>query len=251
MAQYHTYHNGTYSGINLHVLTTNASNIQLVNLNEKSSLKGSSYYGINGGFFVMGENLLISLALNNGYQVGPGEQGTDNKWNGGGAIAWNGYAFEVYTPIQTKSQLSSKVAGGSSNCLPGTWAQGGYSMFLGASDWYSRIKSELSGADPSADQTKAGGSGMVADTLSKTVHLYVTKDVTSFTTFRRAVQAHIGISDGGNVNSRYKGLFLDGSYSSQMKAKKPDGSSTVVNVDWSAEGKVRSLTQIVALRNNS
>lgn len=112
MAQYHTYHNGTYSGINLHVLTTNASNIQLVNLNEKSSLKGSSYYGINGGFFVMGENLLISLALNNGYQVGPGEQGTDNKWNGGGAIAWNGYAFEVYTPIQTKSQLSSKVAGG-------------------------------------------------------------------------------------------------------------------------------------------
>lgn len=251
MAEHHTYYSGTYSGVNLHVMATDASNIQIVNLKGESTLRASDYYGANGGFFVMSNNNVISLALNDGYHIGPGDQGSDNKWNGGGAIAWNGYAFEIYSPIQNKSSLSSNVSGDEANCLPGTWVQGGYSMFLGASNWYSKIKEELSGADPSADVSRAGRTGMVVDTLSKLVYLYVTKNVTTFTSFRKAVQSHIGIQDGDGVNYRYKGLFLDGSYSSQMKAKTVGSPGTTVNIDWSEEGSYRKLTQIIALRDNT
>ena len=124
-------------------------------------------------------------------------------------------------------------------------------MFLGASNWYSLVMAEISGASPSANTYNAARSGIVIDTLSKNVFLYVTKDKTMFEGFRNAIQAHLGIFDGNGQNIRYKGLFLDGSYSSQMKAKKADGANTVVYVDWKSEGQERQLTQIIALRNHS
>lgn len=127
MAQKHTYHTGSHSGKILHVLSTPASNIRLYNLGGRSCLRNSAYYGINGGWF---SNRALNLALNDGKIIGPGTmEGAANNWCGD-AISWNGSNLKAYTPIQDMASLDADVCNGT----PGTWAQGGFSMFLGNSN---------------------------------------------------------------------------------------------------------------------
>ena len=52
MATKHAHYSNVYSGKTLHIITTHANNICMKNLNGKQSLIDSSFYGINGGFFL-------------------------------------------------------------------------------------------------------------------------------------------------------------------------------------------------------
>lgn len=105
MATNHTYSTGKYGtkSIELHIIKTSASNIKLVNLREKQTLKQSEYYGTNGGFFNMGSGgQSISIGIYNGTVVGSDK----NNWNGGGILAWNGSVISAYRKKQNASDVS-------------------------------------------------------------------------------------------------------------------------------------------------
>lgn len=250
MATKHTYHTGTYSGKTLHVLSTPASNIRLYNLKGTSSLINSAYYGINGGFFSWDSNKALNIALSDGAAIGPGDVGTDNNWAGGGVISWNGVSVKFNAPIQEMGKLDEDVRSGQS----GTWAQGGHSMYLGNKNWLSKMYGDVLQTvdehNPDLDKIVNNSSyrtGLVADKTTKMVHLVVTLSGCTFSTFRAAIQSYLGISDGSSDSTRYVGLFLDGSYSSQMKAKNTSNNViTVANLD---SGAYRKLHQIIVLRS--
>ena len=68
------YFRQTHEGVNLHIIKTAASNIQLINqLNTtRQNMQNSGYYGINGGFFNFeGDHRTLNIAVNNGQCVGP------------------------------------------------------------------------------------------------------------------------------------------------------------------------------------
>ena len=63
-----------YSGVELHIIRTDAQNIKPVNLmnTTRTSMENTNYYGVNGGFFNMsGDNRTLNIALENGNVVGP------------------------------------------------------------------------------------------------------------------------------------------------------------------------------------
>lgn len=68
----YVYGKATYNGITLHYMKTTASNIVLRRIN--SNVTASGHYGINGGFYILGEPIesqpLLSLTVNNDVPVG-------------------------------------------------------------------------------------------------------------------------------------------------------------------------------------
>ena len=86
----------TYSGVELHIIRTDAQNIKPVNLmnTTRTSMENTNYYGVNGGFFNMsGDNRTLNIALENGNVVGPYLNNYSNGFGnsvGSGAIYWNG-----------------------------------------------------------------------------------------------------------------------------------------------------------------
>lgn len=79
------------------------------------------------------------------------------------------------------------------------------------------------------------------------MNLFVTTGNCTYSELRDAIQDYLGIIDGPRFNESYQGLFLDGSYSSQMKAL--DSSNQEVNINFSDNGSYRNLEQIIALKN--
>ena len=248
MAKNHNYKTGTYNNLLLHMIRTKASNITLKNLRCKQSLKASGYYGVNGGFFNFSTastnpRRVISLAKVDGAVVGPNpNDGNSNNWNGGGIIVWNGKQLSA---LFNKPNTDAADIAGTSTA--GTWAQGGISLWLGYSDYNTAVATGNGGTRPAQTQnnSRSARTALVADMESNYVYLIVTETPCDYKNLRKAIQAYFNISEGNKVDSRYAGLMLDGSGSTQMKVNRENGE------DIEITGDGRSLAEVIVLKDET
>ncbi|MDK8179761.1 hypothetical protein [Paenibacillus sp. UMB4589-SE434] len=214
----------------LHVISTDPSNIQFKLLNEKSTLEKSGYYGINGGFFNMGRNdgTLHIAVMNDKTVTGKGQWESNSggynainksKNKEAGTIVWDG----------KKNELSLQLVHGMGDIKVSErknyWAQGGISMSLDDDkNWVAIADAQgLAGRILERERTAMLFKG-------KTVYLIVTNNKITASVFRDAIKEKYG--------DKVKAIFLDGSYSSQLKCK-----------EVSVEGKEeRRLQQIITLK---
>lgn len=240
---------GTYAGVDLSILSTSASNIQVLNFRSlngsKKSLRNSSYFGINGGWYNRGATVrtdqVINIAMNNGSPVGPDTnrdgrlEGSDN-YVGSGVVAWNGSQLSCYADVSTASEISFL-----SN--RNTWAQGGIALWLGYGNWEDQVDNQ-----PAASSYKAAAEGgrtaLIANMNTNTVYLIITTEKVTMASFRSAIQSFLGIYDGAQANYTIQGIMLDGGSSTQMRAK--NSSNSIVNL-----GNSSAIPQFVALKSYS
>ncbi|MEC0210152.1 hypothetical protein P4H70_14540 [Paenibacillus ehimensis] len=225
-------------GIELHIMQTRAENITFKSLANKKNLKGSGYEGINGGYFPMnGENKTFSIAIENGVPLIPASEKpgySDGRSNLSstdprGTLVWNGDSFSVQ-----KVKFYTEITGTNKN--KPWWAQGGVSMNLGDSKWKTKIEGEKL-PNPNGDAQRSAIVG-----YEKDVYLIVTNNATSASNFRAAIQDRFKITETDNGTSKYKGIFLDGSGSSQMAGRDSKGNKV------SLTGDSRKLVQIITFK---
>ena len=235
------YLTGIYNNIDLHIIRIPASDIGLATLGGDKNLASSGYMGINGGFFVPKPASTGDPARNLNISV---KNGVTVSTNGGGSISTVGASAIYWTGSALAWKLATnktEISGISSN---GTWAQGGISMRIGNTGWFSALDNEyLEVGYKSASSN--GRTAMIADTTARVVYLivrYSSQSKITMTTFRTAIQQFLDISDSGSTDhSRFKGLFLDGGGSSQLRCLNGSGSTV------SIPGDGRSLFQIITV----
>lgn len=186
--------------------------------------------------------------LNISWQNGTWVPGKSSNPNGsGGDYNELGYSAIYWTGSQLnfiRTLYGSNISGISSS---GTWAQGGVSLYLGNSNWKSKIldnNNERCPIDYVTELAK-GRTAIVANTSTKQVYLIITTASQTLTQFRTAIQSYLGITDGGADNATYKGLMLDGGGSSQLKCRNSSGT------EISQPDRTRLLTQIITLVNKT
>lgn len=118
-------------------------------------------------------------------------------------------------------------------------------MYLGLSNWYEKLKAENWGNKPAYFNSNSVRTGLVVNTSTKKVYLINCSTSATFKTFHDAILARFGTQDGSTLNSIYKGIFLDGGGSSQLKARQSTG------IEINVTGDSRKLCQIITLRDNS
>ena len=232
--QKHSYFNGPVNGMNLHVIETDASNIQMVNMQKKTGGMGT-YFGINGGFFNRNSTSDVSCqnyAINNGVPVGPNGTGATNEL-GFAAIAYvNGMVKLLPAVLRDDADLRAALGGATP-----TWVQGGGNLMLGNGSW---APSDLR-FTPDAQANSPGRTAIVVNTATKKVYLIVSRESTdkSVVQFRNAIYQCLGISNG---TSTFAGLLLHGGGSSCIRAKNSAGQ--VVGAATS-----RALCQVITLKD--
>lgn len=211
----YTYHNPTKNGVSLHVIETNASNIRAIQLLKMYNLKGSNEYGINGGWFTStvddGNYNILNIAVTGGRPVGGGtymgepRNGSINKV-GRHAVYYDGNNLD-YRQADNYEQLPNVKDNSRA------WAQGGVGMSLGNSNWVSIVNSAVD-----VDSSHTGLSAIVINRNTKKVNLIATTQTVTYVQFRGAIQSYLGITDSSTSdNSTWKGLFLDGGASTQLR----------------------------------
>lgn len=232
MATTYTYTSKTTTqGLTLHMIKTTPQQIEILDLNCQQTLAASKRYGINSGYFNMGEKPydMLNLAMCDG-------QALEYRWHdcGWGFLSWNGQkiALEFATQgSEVKANLTAK----------GTWGQGGYRMLLGYKNWLDDMVSstEATRSVLVTDTTNAR-SAVVGDAQNNQVYLISTEGTKQFSmsTFRNAIAEALGINNNGSSeSSAYKGIILDGGGSTQFRC---------------AEKKIttsRPLRQVMVLRD--
>lgn len=232
------------SSRNLHVITTAASNIKLINFAPNDSkIEPSGYCGVNGTFFDSG---IVSIAVQDGATVSNMNRGF---WNGTGkgGIGWNGTSVEWF---QFLEDARPKYAAGEAYAMTNTWLQGGIALWLGYSDW--RTKYDEQATTPSAVESlyeyvtePRPRTAMVANLLTNTIELIVCTNNIHLENFRAAIQSRYGISDGAAHSTTYQAILLDGGISTQLVAKDSETGVAVV----AAAANLRAVKQIVSLKN--
>lgn len=216
MATNHTYSTYGINGKTLHILKTAASNIKLVNYGGSGNLEDHSDFGTNDGFF---NTHPLSIAISDGVTICD-----DNHFLGGGIVGYSGSEIVYMTHVQSADALSSSVRG------PGKWAQGGFNMWLGCSNWENKMLEET----PRPDHYYAARQRtvLVADTMTKNVWLISTTNGFSFADIRAAVISYFGsigytINESASGVSRFKGLILDGGGSVEIRVRTPGQNYTL------------------------
>lgn len=249
MATKHTYEARTCAGVALHVISTAASNIQVLNFRsingQKKSLSNSTYFGINGGWFNRGASVrtdqVINIAMNNGAAVGPDTnrdgrpEGSDN-YIGSGVVAWNGSQLSCYASVEHASEISFLSRAG-------TWGQGGIALWLGWSAWESQVNNQPN-ASMYKDAATGGRTALIANMSTNKVYLIITEEEVTMAEFRAAIQSYLGITDGNQANNTYQGVMLDGGSSTQLKAKNASNATVT-------KGNNSVIPQFIALKSNT
>ena len=250
MATNYTYESHSYAGKTLHIIKTDASNIRLLNLLGQKTLPASGYYGVNGGFF---STHMLNVVMNAGGPIGPRltisdgrtiVDGSGIEYNGEGIVGWTGASMFAQHGVH----YASNVSGASSES---SWAQGGYSMFIGDARWLSKLKTECSGYSlPSHYLDSRTRTVLVANLSLKKVYLISSAVGSNFTweTMRAAVQDYLGIQDSTTnfYENTIKGLFLDGGSSTQMYCKNNSGGTISI-----MDSTKRPLYEIIALKKTT
>lgn len=225
----------------LHIIRTDASNIKLINLEQKS-LSGGGVYGINGGFFDPGTKNILNIARCDGAYVGPNSapfNGSNNRGCGNGVIYRRSDGKMLFVEGQD-ALTESALAPVNSLTGTGTWAQGGAGMYLGRSNWIASAEYKFVFEMTAARQ---GRTGFVVDNTTGFAYLIVNKDKTlSYIDFRSAIMTFLYLADGATASTRYLGLFLDSGTSTQLRCLSPENGS--VNI-----GAGGGLNEVIALRN--
>lgn len=220
------------NGIKLDVIKTDASNIMLVDLAGKKNLAESGYTGVNGGFFSYASGNILSLAKCDGKVLCD-----SNNWLGAAAIYWNSKALNY---INGDRQLTASDIPGTSRT--GTWAQGGYYMWLGADDALDRAMDDVGQDDGGyLTGTATGRTALVADIIHQDVYLIVTNNSNRFITFCRAIEEYLDITPGSVPSGQFHGVMLDGGGSSQLCDKGV----------FIADGDKRDLHEAIVLRDDT
>ncbi|GJM74170.1 hypothetical protein HMSSN036_63860 [Paenibacillus macerans] len=225
MANY-TYATYTASnGVKLYTIKTSPNNIWIKYIGA-SNVPEQSSYGVNGGYFIRDQDVLLQIAVNNDVPVnGPKDEygsGYENVKYARGTLVWDA----------TESQFSVQVAKSAADLYvikrTRYWAQGGISMSLNSdSTWASQAdKENMQNRTGQAERT-----GLVYNNTNN-IWLVVTDTLCTAAAFRSAIKEKVG--SGTLLN----GIFLDGSGSSQMNCKEKQ-----------AYGDKRKVYQMVALRN--
>lgn len=226
----HTFVRTTVNKVTLSIIETNPSNIKLVNLNKSSCLSASNYYGINGGFFdssTASSRDMYNIAKSDGTVI------SDGNSCGNGVISYKGGTTLSYETARHSYEISGVNSSG-------TWSQGGALMSLGSASWEDRL--DYPNFPNEANTLSNAWSALIVDREKIKVLLVATNTICKLETFRAAIQSYLDISDGVSDDKRYKGIFLDGGFSTELRAKNQYGSDILVHQD-------RKLMQIIALRN--
>ncbi|SDM29742.1 hypothetical protein SAMN05428961_11316 [Paenibacillus sp. OK060] len=216
------------NGVVLHTIKTSPSNIVIRHVGA-TTVPGSGFFGINGGFFNMSTGDLLQIAVNNDVPI----KGSKSAYGSGytnygdkarGTLVWDLSENEFSVQV-VKSAADLAVVKRTA-----FWAQGGISMNLNSdSTWASKADNEnMPNRTGSVER-----SGLVYNN-TKNIWLVVTPTKCSAEAFRKAIKDNVG--SGTLVN----GIFLDGSGSSQIKC-----------TEKSYSGDTRSIHQMVALRYDS
>ena len=234
----------------MYIYDTPSTNIKLRTLDQQKNLLESSYYGINGGWFNLGESGEIGRGLLNvtycdGAPVGSASYGTPPR-DGTAQTVGDAVIFCCGYNAQLSEEKVNIADGESALDIAGithasSWAQGGIALSLGKQNWSNR-------RDVSPNHAANGWSAMVADCTTSTVYLIAVRDPGNKNTItqqniRDAITEYFGITEGSTVNSRYKGILLDGSDSTQMRFRNRYGNDTKLS------GAYRALCGIITLRN--
>lgn len=204
------------------MIRTRGSNIVLASLGETRNLLNSGEYGINGGFFDVGLNQTLNIAVNNGVPViGQGVYGGLQNHMLYGTLIWTGSAFTFQERTYASQITGSHV-----------WAQGGYPMYLQYSDWRTRIGEDwLTIIDANSARPRTG----IVGTSNGDVYLIISPSAT-VAGFRSAIQAYVG--------SVSTALILDGGGSTQLRCRNASGAE----VGYSQS---RPLLQIIKLEDKT
>lgn len=242
--------NQTYEISNgLHIITTHASNIRLLNqrVNGRAqTMKASGYCGINGAWFNSGtDQAILNIAVQDGACVGPGTQGSENVNVGSCIIAWDGTSAKFFRAILNASTM---LYAGSPYLQAGTWMQGGIGLWLGYNDWLTLYAAQDGGASMAYYNSGAARrTGLIAGQSGSgagMVKLVVSNGALTVASFRAAMQAYLGITDGPVMNMEYQAIMLDGGGSSEMVAKNALGQTVVFPAD-----QTRGIPEIITLKN--
>ena len=234
----------------MYIYDTPSTNIKLRTLDQQQNLINSPYYGINGGWFNLGEEGELGRALLNvtycdGQPVGSATYGKPPR-DGTAQTVGDAVIFCYGYNAQLSEEKVNDRDGESARDIEGithasSWAQGGIALSLGKQNWYNR-------RDVDPNRVANGWSAMVADCTTSTVYLIAVRDPGNKNTItqqniRDAITEYFGIAEGSTVNSRYKGILLDGGDSTQMKFRNNYGNDTKLS------GPYRALCGIITLRN--
>lgn len=213
-----SYSSATYNGLTLHIMKTAPSNIVLTNI-QRTAIKNSNRYGINGGFFTTSgsDYLFYNIATNNGVSVGPSGSGDANGSGGNSkvgraALVYHGGKLKMVDKVLRATEAQAKLGS-----IIATWMQGGINMYFGDTNWSSSDKWYF---DYDVDTASTKRTAMVANTRTNELYLIigVASNAKNITAFRNALKTHFGFTDSSNGSSVYVGLMLDGGESSSMRA---------------------------------
>ena len=245
-----TSHYSSHLPAPMYIYDTPSTNIKLCTLDQQKSLMESSYYGINGGWFNLGEpgeigRGLLNVTYCDGAPVGSASYGTPPR-DGTAQTVGDAVIFCYGYNARLSEEEVDIDDGTSALDITGithvsSWAQGGIALSLGKQNWSNR-------KNVSPNQVANGWSAMVADCTTSTVHLIAVRDPSNKKTItqqniRDAITEYFGITEGSTVNSRYKGILLDGGDSTQMRFRNRYGNDTKLF------GAYRALCGIITLRN--
>lgn len=210
------------SGITLNVIKSSPNNIILREINR--NVVGSSYYGINGGFYYRNDQL--SIAVNNDIPVRGVKGGYGSGWfnekYARGTLVWD-KQLSLYS-IQVVRSADDLVVYNRN----AYWAQGGISMNLQDDGIWEQQANEENMPNIYGRTTRTAllyNSGL-------NIWLVTTEENCTAEEFRYAIKYQVG--SGTLVD----GIFLDGGGSTQMQCS-----------HHTNNGDGRSVVQMVALIN--
>lgn len=195
------------SEINYNVLTTSASNIKLVKFSAPTNLRDTNYYGMNGSFYNTDTNVISNIIYQSGANLG-----NDNTC-GTSLVYWDGSALRYANGVSDKN---SSIIPKSS----GSWAQGGFGLFLCDTGWEKKFNAQPAAADMGGGSPRCG---ILVNADTKTVHLFMTSGLAgTVANLRQAMMEFASLKEGDSPRN-YFGLMVDGGRSAQMRCNELNG----------------------------
>lgn len=151
---------------------------------------------------------LLNTVYQDGKCIGSGtcsEDGFEN-FDGHALIAWNGSKLKFYDNVLNDNDSNVPKTSG-------TWAQGGYDLYLCDSNWKTKFFAQH---DAEGIRSAAARTGVLINESTGYVYLFATRYNSLIDELRREMMYYAGITDGGSSGS-WKAICTDGGHSTQLR----------------------------------